>query len=200
MTLKSQTPAPQRRRGAELENALLDAAWEELVEKGYGDFTIESVADRARTSRAVIYRRWSTKPDLVRAAVTHAGGTEHMEAPDTGSLRDDMIELLRRANRSRSAIGITMALQLSGYYAETGTGLSDLRTAFMAGRSSTVDAVLDRAVERGEADPAKLTPRVRGVAFDLYRQELLMTLRPVPDDVLASIVDEVFMPLVRPGE
>ena len=61
--------------------------------------------------------------------------------------------------------------------------------------------VLDRAVARGEADPAKLTPRVVAVPFDLFRQELLMTLKAVPDEVAEGIVDEVFLPLVltRPG-
>ena len=58
----------RRRRGATLEKALLDATWEELVEKGYDGLTIESVAERAQTARAVIYRRWPSKPELVRAA------------------------------------------------------------------------------------------------------------------------------------
>ncbi|HEY1570195.1 MAG TPA: TetR/AcrR family transcriptional regulator [Pseudonocardiaceae bacterium] len=189
---------PQRRRGAALENALLDAAWDELVDKGYSAFTIESVAERARTSRAVLYRRWPTKPELVRAAVARAGQKEPVVIPDTGSLREDMVELLRRANRSRARLGIMMALRLSGYYAETGTGLSDLRDAFVSGRGAAVETIISRAVERGEVDPAKLTPRVVGVPFDLYRQELLMTLKPVPDEVAESIIDEVFLPLVRP--
>lgn len=190
-------PAPQRRRGAALENALLDAAWDELVERGYDAFTIESVAERAQTSRAVLYRRWPTRPELVQAAVVHAGQKERVATPDTGSLRQDMVELLRRANQARARLGIIMALQLSGYYAETGTGLSQLRSAFLAGRGSAVDTLLSRAVQRGEVDSAKLSPRVAGVPFDLYRQELLMTLKPVPDEVIESIVDEVFMPLVR---
>jgi len=42
-----------------------------------------------------------------------------------------------------------------------------------------------------------LTPRVRAVAFDLYRHEVLMTHRPVPDDVIESIIDEIVLPLVR---
>ena len=62
-----------------------------------------------------------------------------------------------------------------------------------------VETIVARAVERGEVDPARLSPRVVGVAFDLYRHELLMTLKPVPDAVLESIVDEVFLPLVRPS-
>ena len=199
MSLIEEAPVPRRRRGAALENALLDAAWDELADKGYTAFTIESVAERASTSRAVIYRRWPTKPDLVRAAVGRAGQKERVEIPDTGSLRDDVVELLRRANRSRASLGIMMVLQLSGYYAETGTGLSDLRSIFLASGGKAVDTLLARAVQRGEVDPAKLTPRVVSVPFDLYRQELLMTLKPVPDEVAESIVDEVFMPLVRPS-
>jgi AcrR family transcriptional regulator len=197
MSLSGEDRAPQRRRGAALENALLDAAWDELVDKGYTGLTIESVAERAKTGRAVIYRRWPTKPELVRAAVGHVGQKERVEIPDTGSLRDDVVELLRRANRSRAWMGIVMTLQLSGYYAETGTGMSELRSAFVGGRGAAVETLVDRAVERGEVDPAKLSPRVVGVPFDLYRQELLMTLKPVPDEVIESIVDEVFMPLVR---
>ncbi len=199
MSLIEEAPVPRRRRGAALENALLDAAWDELADKGYTAFTIESVAERASTSRAVIYRRWPTKPDLVRAAVGRAGQKERVEIPDTGSLRDDVVELLRRANQSRASLGIMMVLQLSGYYAETGTGLSELRSIFLASSGRAVDTLVARAVARGEVDPAKLTPRVVSVPFDLYRQELLMTLKPVPDAVAESIVDEVFMPLVRPS-
>ncbi|MDN5764878.1 MAG: TetR/AcrR family transcriptional regulator [Humibacillus sp.] len=198
MSLSSdpQEPAPKRRRGAALEAALLDAAWDEILEKGYDRFTIESVAERARTSRAVVYRRWPRKADLVHAAATRAGSQQQVSVPNTGSLRDDVIELLRRANHSRSQIGVQMILQLGGYFAETGTGIAELRSAFLSGRSSAMQQVLDRAVARGEADPARLTPRVVGVPFDLYRQELLMTLKTVPDDVIESIVDEVFLPLV----
>jgi AcrR family transcriptional regulator len=201
MSLNEEAPVARRRRGAALEDALLDAAWEELADRGYAGFTYESVAERARTSRAVIYRRWPTKPELVRAVVGRVGRRERVEVPDTGSLREDMVELLRRANRSRAWLGITMALQLSGYFAETGTGLSDLRDSMVSGRGAAVATLVARAVERGEADPAKLSPRVVGVPFDLLRQELLMTLKPVPDEVIESIVDEVFLPLVlRAGE
>src|SRR5580658_8726409 len=58
-----------RRRGAALEHALLDAAWAELQDVGYAALTIEAVADRAGTSRAVLYRRWRNRPELVIAAM-----------------------------------------------------------------------------------------------------------------------------------
>lgn len=195
----SEEAKPVRRRGTALENALLDAAWSELAEKGYDGFTIESVAERARTSRAVVYRRWPSKPDLVMAAIGHGAFRQRVDVPDTGSLRDDMIDLLRLANRERAALGILMSARLGAFYAETGRSLADLRQTYVTGRTTALDQLLDRAVERGEVDPVRLTPRVRGVAFDLYRHELLMTSRPVADEVIESIVDEVFLPLVRPS-
>lgn len=193
---KVQDSSPKRRRGAVLEAALLDAAWDELVDKGYDGFTIESVAERASTSRAVVYRRWPGKAELVLAAAARAGSRQQTSVPDTGTLRGDVLELLRQANRSRSRIGVQLILQLGGYHAETGTGIAELRRAFLSGHTSVIQKILDRAVERGEVDPAALTPRVVGVPFDLYRQELLMTLKSVPDEVAESIVDEVFLPLV----
>ena len=179
-----------------LAKALLDAAWAELVDKGYDRFTIESVAERAQTSRAVVYRRWPSKAELVRAAAARAGEHEPVQVPDTGTLRGDVLELLRQASRSRAQLGVQMILHLGGYHAETGAGMAELRGAFLSGRSSAMQQVIDRAVGRGELDPARLSPRVIAVPFDLYRQELLMTLQAVPDEVAASIVDEVFLPLV----
>ena len=54
------TPTPEhtrrRRRGPQLESALLDAAWDELVEVGFASLTMESVAARAQTGIAVLYQ------------------------------------------------------------------------------------------------------------------------------------------------
>src|SRR5580700_7651983 len=87
----------QRRRGEELEAALLEAAWEELVEAGFAKMTMESVAARAKTGVAVLYRRWPNKEDLVLAAIRHFRAAHPIDIPDTGSLRDDMIALLHMA-------------------------------------------------------------------------------------------------------
>ena len=60
-----------RRRGAELEEALLEAAWQELEERGYAGLTMENVATRAGTSRPVIARRWRSKAELTIATLRH---------------------------------------------------------------------------------------------------------------------------------
>jgi hypothetical protein len=63
-----------------------------------------------------------------------------------------------------------------------------------------LDGVIRRAIDRGEISPDRLTERITRLPLDLFRCELLMTLLPVPDNVIEEIVDTIFLPLVRsPG-
>src|ERR1700722_2444120 len=94
-----------RRRGATLEHALLDAAWEELQASGYSKLTMERVAERAGTSRAVIYRRWRSRVELVIAAMRYQQPVVAGSSLDTGSLRGDVLALLRRVSARVSKIG-----------------------------------------------------------------------------------------------
>jgi hypothetical protein len=89
-----------------------------------------------------------------------------------------------------------MSSMLGSFYNQNGPTPAELREAFMSQRGSAVEQVVNRAVERGEIDPGRLTPRIVGLPFDLFRNEMLMTLKPVPDHVLRQIVDDIFIPLV----
>ena len=192
--------APTRRHGAELEAAILDAAWQQLVAEGYQHFTIDAVAARAQTSKPVLYRRWKTREDLLRATARHRGAADAPPVPDTGTLRGDVLALLAGANTARNPMAALVSSMLGSYYDQTGPTPAELREAFLSERSSgsAVQQVVDRAVERGEIDPARLTPRIINLPFDLFRNEMLMTLKPVPDHVLRQIVDDIFIPLVSP--
>jgi AcrR family transcriptional regulator len=191
--------AATRCRGQELEDALLDAAWEELIEVGYGRFTIEGVAARAGTSRPVIYRRWPNRSDLAVTAVRHHGAKDPVSTPDTGSVREDLIELLRRASSHRAEIAALFSVQMGEYFSETGKSPEDLRQELLNGRQQPfgIEEVLRRGIERGEIDPDRLTPRIADLPTDLLRHELLMTLQPVPDATITEIVEDIFLSLVR---
>ena len=189
--------AQTRRRGAELEQAILDAAWEQLIAEGYEHFTINTVAARARTSKPVLYRRWKTRDDLLRATVRHVGAASAPSIPDTGTLRGDLLALLANANSTtRNPVAALVSSMLGSYYNQTGPTPAELREAFLSQRGSAVEQVVNRAVERGEVDPARLTPRIIALPFDLFRNEMMMTLKPVPNHVLRQIVDDIFIPLV----
>jgi AcrR family transcriptional regulator len=185
-----------RRRGAELESAILDAAWEQLIAEGYEHFTVDTVAVRARTSKPVLYRRWKTREDMLRAAVRRRGAANSASIPDTGTLRGDLLALLTEANSDRNPMAALVSSMLGSYYNKAGPTPAELRAEFRGQRGSAVEEVVNRAVERGEADPARLTPRIIDLPFDLFRNEMMMTLKPVPGHVLRQIVDDIFIPLV----
>jgi AcrR family transcriptional regulator len=198
MSLKGGVP-PQRRRGEALETALLDAAWAELTERGYDELTMDAVATRAGTSRAVLYRRWPSKQDLVLATLSEYVRKDFVEAPDTGSLRGDVIGLLKLANKLRVRMAMVVFTQLGGFYREADTNLAELGAYVQGGRDAVLDEVIERAVARGEIKPGQVSARVARVPVDLFRYELMMTLQPVPERAIEEIVDDVFLPLVRQG-
>ncbi|WP_327176891.1 TetR/AcrR family transcriptional regulator [Streptomyces sp. NBC_01335] len=185
----------ERRRGPALEKALLDAAWEELTTNGYARFTMDAVVQRAGTSPPVLYRRWSDRDALVRATLQHVMKGALLDIPDTGSLRGDVLTLMREINATRVELVTVMSVQLADYHRATGPDAP--HGPLVSGRKEAVDVLYDRAVRRGEARRERLTDRVRSLPFDLLRHELLTTFAPVPDDVLEEIVDTVFLPLVR---
>jgi AcrR family transcriptional regulator len=197
--LTSPHPA-RRRRGAALEGGLLTAAWEVLRENGYAGFTLDAVAKQAGTSRPVIARRWASRHDLVKATIAHAAAIRPIPKPDTGSLRGDLIAYMRAINATRLDLAAMLGVQLGGYYQETGETPSDLRDFVLEGHGPVVHAIFAAAIERGEADPGRLTLRIRSLPVDLLRSEILTTLQPMRDEDIDEIVDTIVLPLVRPAE
>lgn len=186
---------PTRRRGVALENALIDAAWEVLVEQGYHGFTYEAVAARAGTSKPVLYRRWPRREDLLVA--TLARHWRPLDLPDTGTLREDALALLRAVNAERARTVVLLHLQLADYFRETGTSFSDLRGRLrLADQPPPFVTLVARAVERGELTAEPRPERVVNLPFDLVRHDMLMAMGGVPDASIVEIVDKVWLPLL----
>lgn len=185
-----------RRRGEALEIALLDAAWDELQAVGYAGLTMEAVADRAGTSRAVLYRRWRNRPDLVIAAMRRHRPMLSGEVPDTGSLRGDVLTLLRRMSSRLTEVGPEIIYGLIGDYFADVEAFSRIQDQVLQIGTAVMTTVLSRAADRGEARTG-IPLRIATLPTDLFRNELFRARTPPPERVLAEIVDDVFLPLVR---
>ena len=184
-------------RGAALEAALLDAAWDELQGADYAGLTMEAVADRAGTSRAVLYRRWRNRPELVIAALRRHRPMLSGEVPDTGGLRGDVLALLRRMSARLAEIGPETVYGLLGDYfadAELFWRVQDQVLHIGAGVMTTI---LKRAADRREAR-TDVTPVVATLPVDLFRHQMFLARVPPSEDTITEIVDGVFLPLVRP--
>jgi AcrR family transcriptional regulator len=185
----------QRRRGEELEADLLDAAWQELVEVGFARLTMESVAARAKTGVAVLYRRWPNKDELVLTTLRHHGSTHPVETPDTGSLRGDVIALLESFSSSRVEFAAVVGAVFSGLLASSGLTPAEAREKILADRPPQSGDLFARAHERGEIDLDRVPPAVLAMPIDLLRHDMLMTYQPIPSERILTIVDDLFMPL-----
>ncbi len=184
-----------RRRGPVLEKALLDAAWTELQSVGYAKLTMERVADRAETSRPVIYRRWSSRHELVIAALLHQQPTGTGRIPDTGSLREDVLTIMRRASRRISDIGPATVVGLLNDLMDDDTS-DTIIDQLARGGSEVMNQALARAATRGEARQ-HVPDRVARLPLDLLRHELILTHQPPSSETLQEIVDQIFLPLVE---
>jgi AcrR family transcriptional regulator len=191
------TETKSRRRGAELEAAILTATWEELREVGYTALTIEAVAKRAGTSKPVIYRRWSNRAALVIAAWASQRPIETRN-PDTGTLRTDLLALFTRVARRADSM---MSEAIAGVMGEAFRHPEV--TALMRERldstplSKSIWLIVGRAVDRGELPVVVLPQRALRLPLDLIRAEAMLCGSPIPDETIVAMVDDVYLPLLH---
>jgi AcrR family transcriptional regulator len=143
---------PGRPRDPGYDKAILDATLEILFEKGYAALTIDGVAARTGVGRPTIYRRWSSKPALVIAALAQTAGLS--PTPDTGVLRDDLLAFQRQQvammnppQSRRITAGLVADLVADPELAET--YFSD----YIGPRRLSVWQALQRGIDRGELRP-----------------------------------------------
>lgn len=185
-----------RRRGTALDDAILQATIAEIDHHGYSDLSIERVAERARASKASVYRRWPSKVALVLAAVHHQL-PDTAAAPDTGSLRGDLLALFLGAARQLSGPAGVAIRGMLGDALRAPELHAELRR-YTRGRSVTaLRDVLRRAGQRGDLTPESITPRQLETGMSVLRFHFLVHGAPIPDTVVVEIVDEVVLPLFR---
>lgn len=192
-----------RRRGEVLEEAILHAAWEELSKTGYTHLTMENVAALAGTNKAVLYRRWANKSELVIAALHKYLPKITNEIPNTGNLRDDVYAYLHDLAEPLKSLGAQtirgLMMELLGstlfrHLIASMPQLSQLRSESKL--TVAMMTILKNAELRGEVRLEKLTPRIISLPLELLRNEII-TRQELSDTTIAEIVDDIFMPLIH---
>ncbi|WP_433462438.1 TetR/AcrR family transcriptional regulator [Spirillospora sp. CA-128828] len=191
------TPAT-RRRGGDLEAAIFDAVFAQLETVGYRRLTMEGVATAARTGKAAIYRRWRSTDELIADALKHVL-PESPAAPATGKVREDVLQILT-CLRDTIVACRGAAFRVLKEETEEGKGLLHdvIRDRLSQPIRDLLFQALEEAAARGEIRPAAVTRQIADVGPSVIVYRNLTEGGPMTDDYLASVVDEIVMPIVRP--
>ncbi len=190
----------RRRRGSELEDAIRDAAYDELLSVGYAAFTVEGVAARARTGKASIYRRWPSKTMLILDSLTTNLGCD--ENDPNMVFGDDVTT----AEALRSIAGGIAAILNSpagdAIRALKADAVADPELAreiderFQAPRRLAIVGLLERGVQRGEVRPDALCSSVLDVLPAMLTYRVVMLRERLDETAVATIIDDVILPLI----
>lgn len=195
MTPVEAASAVRPRVEGEREQEIFEATLDVLADVGYDRLTMDAVAAAARASKATLYRRWETKASLVLEAVLAQKGPI-ADAPDTGTLRGDLIASFcgHGGLTDERAIAIFSSVMTAlGRDAEFAEGF---RTLFVGPKIERTRELYERAEARGEIrdglDLDIIGPALAGIV--LHRQFILGQF-PTPESI-TKVIDQVILPAV----
>lgn len=138
-----------RPRSIHADQAILQATLDLLAEVGYENMSIEAIASRAGVGKTTIYRRYTSKEELVADAIESL--RDDVVIPDTGSFWGDMDILINNAAKKiDSPLGRqTLALIIST--ASSNPQFAEVYwTKYTKLRREALSKVLERAKSRAE--------------------------------------------------
>ena len=175
-----------RPRSAEADEAIHEATVELLANDGYAGLTMSGVANRAGVSTATLYRRWSSKLELVVDVL--AAGAEESPVPDTGTLEGDVRALLQGfVERTRTTQSTAIMAGLIGEVERNPELAGALRSTIIGPRRAALNEVFHRARDRGELR----TGVDIGIASDLLFGPLYHRLLVTGEPVTARVADKL---------
>ncbi len=184
-------PGAGRPRDPRIDSAILSATAELLVQIGYSNLSLAAVAERAGTTKSALYRRWSSKAELVHEAAFPAAPTALQAA--AGDIAAD-IRMMIAATRDVFTTPVVRAA-LPGLVADM-TADAELNARVLA-RFADLFArahALREAVDRGEAHPDVDPDRL----IELIGGATMLRMLLYPDDMLDDAwVDQTTAIVVR---
>ena len=190
------TVARGRPRSAEADAAITQATIDLLATAGYAHLTMSGVATRAGVSTATLYRRWSSKLELVVDVLS--ARAEESPVPDTGSLEGDcraiVHALVDKARTTQSTPLLAGLVGEIGRNAELGEAL---RVSLIGPRRTALNEVFARAGKRGELQRGVDVDLAADLLFGPLYHRLLVTGAPVTTKVADELADLVLAAISR---
>jgi AcrR family transcriptional regulator len=196
-----------RPRDPRVQDAVLRAAHERLVNEGYARMTIGQVAADAKVGRPTVYRRWADKHELVIDALDYAFRRRRAEMEalnlDRIPARDAVVEAVQRlCGRSGDGTGIRIVAKVMAEADQTPRLLDTLRRHALRPRRELLLHTLRELQERHALRPSLDLETIADMCLGGYLAAFLMTGAdsPAEDRVRAvRLVDTIWPYLTGEG-
>jgi AcrR family transcriptional regulator len=158
-----------RPRSERAHQAILTAARQLLIEKGFAAMRLEHVAARAGVGKATIYRRWPSKEALAQDLLAHLAAP-HIAVADTGDTREELLAAVTNPMRAvvETDFGPVIRALLSEIASDPSIG-DPFRATIVEARRAEVTRVIERGIARGDlrsdADPEVATELLVGPVY-----------------------------------
>ncbi len=189
-------PKLGRKRDHTRDPEILEAALDVLAETGYDGMTIDMVAARAKAGKATLYRRWSSKGELVVDAVACMKTVNLETLPDTGTLRGDFIAMIKTGSIEDSQRKLKIMTGLLSMLSKDPELSDSVLSSIMEPRVAANRIILRRAVERGEIPAHTDIETVAMISQAMATYRVMILRKPVDREFILSVIDDIVLPAV----
>ncbi len=176
------------------ESDILDATLELLSTAGYDRLTMDGVAAAAKASKATLYRRWTTKAELVIDALQRARGAPQVREPDTGSLRGDLLVAACDKDGLNDQRTLTVMASIITALHHDEEFAAAFHERFLSPKIARSMRLYERAQQRGEIRPDADLELLSHVLAAVILHRFFVLRLPVDDATVIKIIDQVVIP------
>ncbi|XDD46706.1 TetR/AcrR family transcriptional regulator [Leptospira sp. WS39.C2] len=197
----TQPPALGRKRDPSLDISILKATLEMLAEEGFDGMTMDQIATKVGTGKAACYRRWPSKVKLVKDALIwmNRNQLELEKIPDTGSLRNDFLALLKPHSMEEANAKLRILGGLGTFWLDEEIekkGITEIFGPWMEVNRT----LMQRAMDRGEISKKANVELVCKVMNSMATYRALIERKPPDKNIFIALIDQVVMPALKyPG-
>lgn len=176
-------------RSVAAREAILRAADDLLVEKGFAGVTVEGIAKAAGVAKQTVYRWWNSKTDVLMDAFLEDAAAD-LEPPDTGGLESDLRAYLRDTVRFLTVDDAGAVYRTLVGQAQHDSELAQVfRARYLRDQQVRDQKPFVRAIARGELAPETDVASLAEWLVGPIHYRVIVTGEPVDETFIDTIVD-----------
>ncbi|WP_019552164.1 TetR/AcrR family transcriptional regulator [Propionispira raffinosivorans] len=181
-----------RPRSAQTEQAILAASYDLLLENNFAAITVDKIAERAKVSKATIYKWWPNKAAVIMDSFM-ATASAKLPPPDTGSaIKDITLQATNLANFLNTHEGKILTALIGHGQSDTGLAEAYLQRYFKPRRLDS-HHILKRGIASGEFRADIDIELSIDLIYAPIFYRLLITHEPVNDRFVNKVIQTLLL-------